>query len=597
MSAVDSSQERRPIPETDRLWTPAAKALARLRRVGQEDPGSMQHFTTALVVADLLIRLHTAAAIAMLEQRDEIAASRFSFELVRESGVGAWTTALRRITDYMGKADSEWFAAAWLRRPVLAQGRESSIASDLAELNSKLIGSPKARPLRTISPLAVMDFLVEIRNKTVHGAYGSRFYEAYVAPIDDAVGWIASSSPLWELPLITVVDARRRKGRVLSGPDPTTAIDVPPGVRRDDVILSFDGGFSSRMPLVQAVGDYTYVANGNWRVTDTSGEFLSHSLAAEAPGEGIIRRSLPELARPPLPIVGDVVDQHFEITTVLGQGEEAVVYLARDVVDPESHYVLKTFKEHGSDDDQRLVESAALKRFSHPAIPQVCEVLSWEAPFQLRFDYVPGLPIEKCRAAIAGKSDECIYVGLSVLSALQHIHDCGYVHRDLAPDNILVPDDAGKPIRLIDFDLVAPIGIEGVAGTSNYRPPESEQGLGWTARSDIYSLAVLLFELLTGRLPYDPHDEGAKQNMLEPSAKEVARFGKELLEVLLRGASPPPSRRYRSARAFSMALKRVSRDRSIDQRERAGTSRRSRNTTSQRGRTRRPSPPAKRLAP
>jgi len=100
---------------------------------------------------------------------------------------------------------------------------------------------------------------------------------------------------------------------------------------------------------------------------------------------------------------------------------------------------------------------------------------------------------------------------------------------------------------------VAPIGTVGIAGTSLYRPPESESGAPWTEASDLYSLAVVLFEFLTQRLPYEIRDGGAVRQLVEPSAEETARFG-SVVNVLLKAASLQPASRYTTASAFLEAF-------------------------------------------
>jgi serine/threonine protein kinase len=141
----------------------------------------------------------------------------------------------------------------------------------------------------------------------------------------------------------------------------------------------------------------------------------------------------------------------------------------------------------------------------------------------------------------------------ALADALAAIHAAGFVHRDIAPDNILIPNDPNDPIRLFDFDLVALIGTAGIAGTSLYRPPESESGEPWTEASDLYSLAVVLFELLTRRLPYKMRDGGLDRQLVEPSMEETRRFG-NVLTVLLKAASLEPAARYRTATGFLEAL-------------------------------------------
>ena len=172
---------------------------------------------------------------------------------------------------------------------------------------------------------------------------------------------------------------------------------------------------------------------------------------------------LEELARPPLPTIDQVVDGQYKIEKVLGEGEDAVVYLAKHTA-IDARYVLKAFREPREAFDQREMEFEALRKINHPSIPQIHEIHSWENPFHLRFDYVPGAPLETMRREFERNPERVAALGEMLAGALMAIHDAGYIHRDVAPDNILIPDDDDAPVRLIDFDLVAPIGTVGLLG-------------------------------------------------------------------------------------------------------------------------------------
>jgi eukaryotic-like serine/threonine-protein kinase len=310
-------------------------------------------------------------------------------------------------------------------------------------------------------------------------------------------------------------------------------------------------------PVIHARDGYTYLGNGSWRESDSTAEFLCHSLAATAPGQGTIRVALPALARPPLPSVGQVVDGHYRIVSILGEGEDAVVYLACDTQEG-TEYVLKAFREPRETFDQRRVEFAALQRISHPGVPRVHEIHGWEHPFHLRMDHVAGTALKACRGEFQGDLTAVARLGAAVCGAFHAVHMAGLVHRDVAPDNILIPEDPSNPVRLVDFDMVAPVGTVGPAGTSLYRPPESESGAPWTRASDIYSLGVVLFELLTGRLPYRISDDGTERHPVEERPDEFAAFG-DVIRVLQRAASLDPPARYATARGFLQALRTAAR--------------------------------------
>jgi hypothetical protein len=542
----------------ERAWRPAAHAAARLELVGDEDPGTMQHFTMALLLGDLIARLHAAFLVSVMGTLEASTAQRHAYTLVRASGAGDWLSALSdcmtafRLVAFPEPVHAvvKWPAV----RPDAAEDGEgfAQMAERLAELAARLRLEEPKRMKRTPVPRTIMEWLLQVRNKTTHGAYDSSFYQDHVDVVEAAVWWLLANTPLWDVQLVQVTKASQ--GRLLHGTRPRKAIALAGEFHRDQLLFTFEQHVWQVTPLIRSYEGHTYVANGSWRAGDASAEFLCHSLAAQDPGQGTLRIKMPDLARPPLPTVGQVVDGHYRISTVLGQGEDAVVYLACDT-DEGTEYVLKAFREPREAFDQRRTEFTALQRINHRGIPRVHEIHSWEHPFHLRMDHVPGVALKARREEFQADLRGVGALGIAVCEALDAVHSAGFVHRDVAPDNILIPDRPNDAVRLVDFDAVAEEGVVGPAGTSLYRPPESELGTPWTKSSDVYSLGVLLFELLTGRLPYETAEAGARRKPVKPTAAERAAFG-GILNVLLKAASPIPHARYPDARHLLRALKR-----------------------------------------
>ena len=520
----------------------------------------MQHFTTALLMGDLLARLHTLFALSALARYELAVAERHWFTLARAAGGGDWLAALqdgaRRLSDTEAP-DTVRLVAEW---PISKLGEEEftrfkQIAEPLAHLAAGLLHS-EVPPVRRKMPLgSLFELLLQVRNKTVHGAYDSPFYADQVKVVNDAVDWIFTESPLWNTTLAYVTLGGQ--GRVLEGLAPTHTVRLEEFARGEVVVIAQDDSWAAG-PLIRVFDGHIYIANGTWREESSSAEFLCHHLAANRPGQGTEMFQLEELARPPLPTVGQIVDGQYKIEKVLGEGEEAVVYLAKHT-GIDARYVLKAFREPREAFDQREVEFEALRKIYHPGIPQIHEIHSWENPFHLRFDYVPGAPLETMRKDFEGSPKRLAKLAAMLAETLMAIHDAGYVHRDVAPDNILIPDDADTPVRLIDFDQVARIGTVGLAGTSMYRPPEAETNAQWTEGSDLYSLGVVLFELLTGRLPYVTSDGEVDRETVEPAAKDVGAFG-DLVEVLRKAAALDPDSRHSNAREFLVDLRAASQD-------------------------------------
>jgi len=255
---------------------------------------------------------------------------------------------------------------------------------------------------------------------------------------------------------------------------------------------------------------------------------------------------------------GEQIDDQHQIVRHLGRGATADSYLARDLV-AEEFRVLKRIRNQELYEILSKSEFQALQRLHHRNLPRVYDIRPWTAPFHLKLEYVPGCPLRELQSALAGDVATCLRIARDVLSALQYLSEQGLTHRDVSPSNIIVPDEADLPIKLIDFGLATrQPGTHEVVGTPAYRAPEVEQGHPWTPLADLYSVGVLLFETLTGRLPYEIDDERRyKDRLLTPSVEEQQQCGERLLGTLLKAVAPRPEQRFQSADEFLNALERA----------------------------------------
>ena len=151
---------------------------------------------------------------------------------------------------------------------------------------------------------------------------------------------------------------------------------------------------------------------------------------------------------------------------------------------------------------------------------------------------------------------------MEVLEALQYTHDHGVVHRDMKPENMMV--DADDDIKLIDFGIAADAGarrltyanITATLGTPNYISPEQVKGKRGDTRSDIYAVGVMLYEMLTGKMPFTGSSPMQVMNdrLLNfpppPSVLEPA-ISPQLQEVIYRAIERDPRNRYAKASEFA----------------------------------------------
>jgi PAS domain S-box-containing protein len=278
---------------------------------------------------------------------------------------------------------------------------------------------------------------------------------------------------------------------------------------------------------------------------------------ASATGAGTeVRVSVPRPAPPPAAPAG-VEDRRppqigpYLLLETIGTGSTATVYLAQE---PEPLGRRVAIKLHRAPLPGRWAtvrfraEQQALARLHHPAIAQVYEArMTEDDDLYIAMEYVPGLPI----------TDYCDRYGLSlrkrlelfaaVCDGVQHAHQKGVLHRDLKPSHILIAEATMVGIRpnpkIIDFGaakgLDRPLtestvwGAEGLVGTPAYLPPEALAGGETDARSDVYSLGVVLYELLAGTVPFAAG---------EPGVAGIA--GR--VEAVRRGDPVPPSQRLRT---------------------------------------------------
>lgn len=286
--------------------------------------------------------------------------------------------------------------------------------------------------------------------------------------------------------------------------------------------------------------------------------------------------------------VPETIDGRYEVGAVIGAGAMATVYEAVDTR-LGRRVALKVLRpEHAQDVIFRARfqrEAEAVAALNHPSIVAVYDTGSFEAgvggsqvsvPFMV-MELVQGESLRDVLTAGGVAQSDAIAYGAQILDALEYSHKAGIVHRDVKPGNVMVLPQTqedrslGEPgrVKVMDFGIARAAEEAGdaltkantVMGTARYISPEQARGEAVDARSDVYSAACLVYEMVAGRSPFDAptNVELAGKHLSEvPQAPSV--FADEpvspaLDAAILKGLSKNPADRYQSAADFAAALK------------------------------------------
>ena len=209
--------------------------------------------------------------------------------------------------------------------------------------------------------------------------------------------------------------------------------------------------------------------------------------------------------------VGKRLDGRYEIREIIGVGGMAVVYKAYDCIE-DRIVAVKILKEEFTSNEEFITrfknESKAIAVLNHPNIVKVYDVSFGDLIQYIVMEYVAGITLKEYinkQGTLRWK--DAVYLTIQVLRALQHAHDKGIVHRDVKPQNImLLPDGT---IKVTDFGIARFARSEHktmtdkAIGSVHYISPEQARGEQTDEKADIYSVGVMLYEMLTGRLPFE----------------------------------------------------------------------------------------------
>jgi serine/threonine protein kinase/tetratricopeptide (TPR) repeat protein len=263
----------------------------------------------------------------------------------------------------------------------------------------------------------------------------------------------------------------------------------------------------------------------------------------------------------------------YEVRSSLGAGGMGQIYLAEDT-QLRRKVALKFLSSHiaGSEEGMRRLrrEAEAASALNHPNILTVYEVGRWRGRDYLVTEYVEGVTLRtwmRNTLSLAG----CIDIALQIASALEAAHSRGIIHRDIKPENVMVRPDG--LVKVLDFGIAkyaAPGGGSDasasttaagvVVGTTAYMSPEQARGSPVDLRTDVWSLGVVLFEMVAGCLPFPgetPSDRMAAILERDPESLAARRpdVPKELERIISRALVKDPQQRHTSAAAMAEDLR------------------------------------------
>jgi beta-lactam-binding protein with PASTA domain/tRNA A-37 threonylcarbamoyl transferase component Bud32 len=270
-------------------------------------------------------------------------------------------------------------------------------------------------------------------------------------------------------------------------------------------------------------------------------------------------------------LINTLFDGRYRIVRKLGMGGMANVYLAEDEV-LGRRVAIKILNDRHAGDDQfverfrREAKNAA--SLSHPNIVSIYDRGEAEGTYYIAMEYLDGRSLKEL---IVARGPAPIHLAVDyarqILAALRFAHRHGIVHRDIKPHNVLV-DGEGR-LKVTDFGIARAGASQmteagSIIGTAQYLSPEQAKGASVDQTSDLYSVGVVLYELLTGVVPFsgDTPVEIAMKHLStvpEPPSAKRADVPRDLDMVVMRALAKDPSERYQSAEEMDADLRRINR--------------------------------------
>ena len=267
-------------------------------------------------------------------------------------------------------------------------------------------------------------------------------------------------------------------------------------------------------------------------------------------------------------VKGQKINDRYEIIRSIGEGGMANVYLAYDTI-LNRDVAVKVLRGDLADDEKFVRrfqrEAIAASSLTHPNIVEMYDVGEDDGKYFIVMEYVDGVTLKtliKKRGNIG--LVETVDIMLQLTSGIACAHDSYIIHRDIKPQNVMILDDGTA--KITDFGIAMALNsneltqTNSVMGSVHYLPPEQANGKGSTIKSDIYSLGIMMYEMLIGKVPFkgDTAVEIAMKQMNDPIpsvCKQNENIPQSIENIILRATAKNPKNRYDSANEMHEDLK------------------------------------------
>lgn len=275
---------------------------------------------------------------------------------------------------------------------------------------------------------------------------------------------------------------------------------------------------------------------------------------------------------------GKLISGRYEIIKNIGEGGMANVYVGYDKI-LNRKVAIKILRGDLASDEKFVRrfqrEALSASSLSHPNIVEMYDVGEDDGIYYIIMEYIEGKTLKqliKKRGSIT--LSEAIDIMLQLTDGIAHAHDSYIIHRDLKPQNIMIKEDGS--VKITDFGIAVALNstqltqTNSVMGSVHYLPPEQASGKGSTIRSDIYSMGILFYELITGSLPFkgDNAVEIALKQMHDPIPsvrRKDSSIPQSVENVILKSSAKNPKNRYTDAKEMHADLLTVLNEERLDE--------------------------------